>query len=63
MSNIAKLEYQDSELRKESAVQEHFSEFFIDGVSNSFIKEDVARANLTTLSEALSSARESEKAL
>ena len=42
-------------------MQVQLTEFFIDGVSNSFIKEDVARTNPTTLSEALSSARESER--
>ena len=56
MSNPAKWAYRDSELRE---VQ--LAEFFIDGVSNSFIKEDVARVNPTTLSEVLSSARESER--
>ena len=61
MSNLAKLAYRNSELREGSAVQVQQVEFFIDGVSNSFIKEDVARANPTTLSEALSSARESER--
>ena len=61
MSNLAKLAYRDSELREGSAVQVQLAEFFIDGVSSPFIKEDVARANPATLSEALSSARESER--
>ena len=54
MSNLAKLAYRDSELWERSAVQ-------IQQVSNSFIQEVVARAYSTTFSEALSSARESEK--
>ena len=61
MSSLAKLAYRDSELREGSSVQVHLAEFFIDGISNPFIKEDVARANPKTLSEALSSARESER--
>ena len=61
MSNLAKLAYRDPELREGSAVQVQLAEIFIDGVRNSFIKEDVARANPTTLSEALLSARESER--
>ena len=51
ISNLAKLAYRDSVLREVSAVQVQLAEFFIDGVSNSFIKEDVARANPTTLLE------------
>ena len=58
MSSLAKLAYRDSELREGSAVQVQLAEFFIDVVSNSFIKECVTRANPTTSSEALSSARE-----
>lgn len=42
-------------------MQVQLAEFFIDGLSNPFIKEDVARANPTTLLEALSSARERVK--
>ena len=61
MPDLAKLAYRGSELREGSAVQVQLAEFFIDGVSNSSIKEDVARANPTTLSEVLSSARESER--
>ena len=61
MSSLARMAYRDSELREGSAVQVQLAEFFIDGINNSFIKEDVARANPKTLSEALSSARESER--
>ena len=61
MPNFVKLAYRDSKLRKGSAVRVKLDDFFIDGVSNSFIKEDVARANPTTLMEALPSARESER--
>ena len=61
MSNLAKLAYRDSELREGSTVQVQLAEFFIDEVSNPFIKEDVARANPATLSEALSSAMEGER--
>ena len=61
MSSLARMAYRDSELREGSAVQVQLAEFFIDGINNSFIREDVARANPTTLSEALSSARESER--
>ena len=61
MSSLARMAYKDSELREGSAVQVQLAEFFIDGINNSFIKEDVARANPKTLSEALSSARESER--
>ena len=48
MSNLARLAYRDSELREGSTVQVQLAEFFIDGVTNSFIKEDGARANPTT---------------
>ena len=61
MSSLARMAYRDSELREGSAVQVQLAEFFIDGINNSFIREDVARANPKTLSEALSSARESER--
>ena len=61
MSSLARMAYRDSELREGSAIQVQLAEFFIDGINNSFIKEDVARANPKTLSEALSSARESER--
>ena len=61
MSSLARMAYRDSELREGSAIQVQLAEFFIDGINNSFIREDVARANPKTLSEALSSARESER--
>ena len=61
MSSLAMMAYRDSELREGSAIQVQLAEFFIDGINNSFIREDVARANPKTLSEALSSARESER--
>ena len=61
MSSLARMAYWNSELREGSAVQVQLAEFFINGINNSFIKEDVARANPKTLSEALSSARESER--
>ena len=61
MSSLARMAYRDSELREGSAIQVQLAEFFIDGINNSFIREDVARANPKTLSEALSSARETER--
>ena len=61
MSSLARIAYRHSELREGSAVQVQLAEFFIDGINNSFIKEDVAIANPKTLSEALSSARESKR--
>ena len=61
MSSLARMAYRDSELREGSAIQVQLAEFFIDGINNSFIREDVARANPKTLSEALSSARESKR--
>lgn len=60
MNKIAKLAYRDAEMREGPAVQVHLAEFFIDALNNSFIKEDVVRSNPTTLSEALSAARQSE---
>ena len=59
MTKLAKLAYWDTKLRQGSAVQLQPTEIFIDALKNNFIK-DVARSNLITLSEALSSARERE---
>ena len=56
-----KLAYQNSELGEGSAVQVQLAEFFIDALNNPFIKEDVARADPTTLLKAFLLARERER--
>ena len=58
---LAKVAYPDAEHRQSHAVQLQLSKYFIDALNNSFIKEDVLRANPDTLSGALTVARYSER--
>jgi len=61
MMKLARIAYHDSEHREGRAVQVQLAEYFIDALNNPFIKQDVARANPETLSDALTVARESER--
>ena len=48
---LVRIAYQDAGHREGNAVQVQLTEYFVDALSNSFIKEDVARANPVSLSE------------
>lgn len=61
MMKLARIAYQDAEQRESQEVQVHLAEYFIDGLSSSFIKEDIAMANPVSLSGVFTVARESER--
>ena len=60
MMKLARIAYQDAGHREGHAVQVRLTEYFIDALNNSFIK-DVVWANPESLSEALTVARDSER--